>query len=167
MSTPTPALRIDLRDETSDDRAFVDSLVRNHLREAMGGLDAGPLLDLQLSSRAAMLEQTYPDLHRRIALAEGECAGILLTGPRDGATHVVEIVIAPEWRRRGVAAAILTRVAADAGATGRDVTAHIFVSNAASLALFGSLGFTLTTDPGAAQSVARLRTDSVVTRPMA
>lgn len=160
-------LPIELRPETPAEAGFVDRLTRDQLREAMGGLDAGPLLEMQLRSRAAMLEQSFPDLRRRVVWAAAAPAGSLLTGERDGALHVVEIQIAPDRRRQGLAAAVLAQVAAEAAAEARDVTAHIFITNAASLALFAGAGFTLSTEPGAAQTLARLRTDINVRSDMA
>lgn len=159
MTSQTSEPGIELRAERPDDAGFVDELVRGNLREAMAGLDLGPLLELQLRSRAAMLAQNFPDLRRRVAWAGASPAGYLLTGTRDGVVHVVEIVVSPDWRRRGVAAAMLAQVRAEARRSGQAVTAHIFVTNTASLTLFGRAGFTLTTTPGAAQAVARTAPD--------
>lgn len=150
---------IELRAEQADDAGFVEGLVRDNLRAAMPGVDLGPLLDLQLRSRAAMLDRNFPDLRRRVAWAGASPVGSLLTGTRDGAVHVVEIVIAPGWRRRGAGAAILAQVRAEARRSGQVVTAHIFVTNTASLALFRRAGFSLTTAPGAAQTLASASPD--------
>ena len=150
---------IELRAEQPDDAGFVDGLVRANLREAMAGLDLGPLLELQLRSRAAMLEQNFPDLRRRVAWAGTSPVGSLLTGARDGAVHVVEIVVAPGWRRGGVATAMLAQVREEARRAQQAVTAHIFITNTASLTLFRRAGFTLTMTPGAAQTVARASPD--------
>jgi ribosomal protein S18 acetylase RimI-like enzyme len=157
---------VELRAQAAADAAFVDRLVRDHLNDALGmaqGFDPGPLVDLQLRSRAVMLEQTYPALQRRVAWVGAAPAGSLLTAELDGALHVVEILTASEWRRRGVAASVLAQAVAEAGARHQDVTARIFTTNTASLALFASLGFTLDTPPSAAQAFARLRTCTGVT----
>lgn len=151
---------VELRAQAEADAAFVDALVLDTLRDALGlpeGLDPGPLLEMQMRSRAMMLEQNFPALRRRVGWIGAEPAAVLLTGARDGALHVVEILTAPDWRRRGVAAAILSQVAAEARAAGEDVTANIFVTNTASLALFAAAGFDLESVPGAAQATARLR----------
>ena len=151
---------VELRAQVEADAAFVDGLVLDTLRDTLGlpeGLDPGPLLEMQMRSRAIMLEQNVPALRRRVGWIGAEPAAVLLTGARDGALHVVEILTAPDWRRRGVAAAILRQVAAEARAAGEDVTANIFVTNTASLALFAAAGFDLESVPGAAQATARLR----------
>ena len=158
MSSP-----VELVAEADTDAAFVDGLVRGHLLAAMGGFDPGPLLEMQMRSREVMLTRRFPDLERRVAWIGAQRCAMLLTGPLDDALHVAEIIIAPEWRRRGVGAAVLARVAEQARAQGRDVTASIFVSNAPSLGLFSSAGFTLDLPPGAAQASARLRTGINVT----
>jgi GNAT superfamily N-acetyltransferase len=169
MTSATIAFPVELRDQTEADDAFVDGLVRGNLGGALGmpeGLDPAPLIEMQMRSRAMMLEQSFPDLRRRVAWVGVEPVAVLLIGTRDGALHVVEILTAPDWRRRGVAAAILAQVALEAQAQGRDVTAHIFVTNSASLALFAGAGFTLEVSPSAAQAFAQLRTDINVTSDM-
>lgn len=161
---------VELRAQTAEDAAFVDGLVRGHLGAVLAGapgLDAGPLLEMQVRSREMMLGQRFPDLERRVGWIDGAPVAVLLTGSLDGALHVVEIIIAPEARRRGVGAAILKQVIAEARASGRDATASIFASNTASLGLFASAGFTVDLPPGAAQATATLRTDIKVTQDMA
>lgn len=150
---------VELRPETAADADVVDGWVRAHLIAALGGFDPGPLIDMQVRSRDAMLAQRFPDLERRVAWVGEVRAGSLLTGPLDGALHVVEIITAPDWRRRGVGAAVLAAVAEEAQAKGRDVTALIFASNTASLALFAAAGFAVDLPPAAAQATARLRTN--------
>ena len=159
MTRHRSAPGIELRAERGDDAGFIDGLVRDNLREAMAGLDLGPLLELQLRSRAAMLDENFPDLRRRVAWAGPSPVGCLLTGTRDGDLHVVEIVVSPDWRRRGVAAAMLAQVRREARQSGQAVTAHIFVTNIASLGLFRRAGFRLTIEAGAAQSLARASPD--------
>lgn len=159
-----------MRDEGPADAEFVEALARIHLAENLGappGVEAGPLLEMQLRSRAMMLAHSFPDLRRRVGVVGEEPVAILLTAIRDGALHVVEIATAPQWRRRGVGAALLERIAAEARASGQDATAHIFITNTASLGLFSSAGFTLTTQDGAAQVIARLRASISVTSNMA
>lgn len=161
MASARLSFPVELREQAQADAVFVDGLVLDNLKTTSGlpeGFDAGPLIEMQMRSRAMTLNQGFPDLRRRVAWIGAEPAAVLLTGGRDGALHVVEILTAPDWRRRGVAAAILARVEAEARATGQDVTAHIFVTNTASLALFAGAGFTLEQSPGAAQASARLRT---------
>lgn len=169
MTSTTFPFPVELRAETPTDAAFVDGLVRGHLAEALGlspppGFDPAPLLEMQARSREAMLAGRFPDLKRRVAWIGEERTAMLLTGTLDGALHVVEIIIAPTWRRRGVGAAILAQVVADGRTRERDVTASIFVTNTASLGLFSSVGFALDLAPGAVQATAILRTGINVTR---
>jgi ribosomal protein S18 acetylase RimI-like enzyme len=166
MKYSRPLPEVDLRDADPADADFMEALARIHLAENLGappGVEAGPLLEMQMRSRAMMLEHSFPDLRQRVGQIGDAPVAVLLTAIRDGALHVVEIATAPRWRRRGVGAALLERVAAEARAGGQDATAHIFVTNTASLGLFSGAGFTLTAQPGAAQVVARLRTGITVT----
>ncbi|KQW81827.1 GNAT family N-acetyltransferase [Brevundimonas sp. Root1279] len=150
---------IDLRPETPADADAVARIVREHLSEALAGLPPemrdGPLLDIQVRGREAGLT-AFPDLFRRVAVVGGQVAGLLLLDPRPETLHVVEIAVAGVWRRRGLASALLARVVDEARATGRPATASIFPGNAASLALFGAVGFQLETSPDAAQVRARI-----------
>lgn len=159
MTSPTSRPLVELRPETAADADVVDGWVRGHLIAAMGAFDPGPLIDIQVRSREAMLAQRFPDLERRVAWVGEARAASLLTGPLDDALHVVEIITAPEWRRRGVGATVLAAVAGEARTMGRDVTAQIFASNTASLALFAAAGFAVDLPPAAAQATARLRTN--------
>lgn len=159
MTSSTSRPLVDLRPETAADADFAAALMREHMLAGMGGFDPGGLVEMQLRSREAMLSQRFPNLERRIGWIGEARAASLLTGTLDGALHVVEIITAPEWRRRGVGATILTLLAAEARVGGREVTASIFASNTASLALFAEAGFALDLPPGSAQAVARLRTN--------
>jgi ribosomal protein S18 acetylase RimI-like enzyme len=114
-----------------------------------------------------MLVQRFPDLERRVGWIGETPVASLLTGSLDGALHVAEIITAPDARRRGVGAAILRQVIAEARAAGKDATAFIFASNGPSQALFTSAGFTVDLPPGAAQATATLRTSIIATRDMA
>jgi len=155
-----------LRPETPEDAAFVDGLVRDYLAEGLEsgarGDAAGPLIDLQMRSRAAMLAAGFPDLQRRVGCIGSEAAASLLTATVDGALHVVEILVARPFQRKGVGGAVLALVAGEARARGQDVTANIFVANAASLALFARAGFTCDAPSARAQTLARLRTSTNV-----
>lgn len=149
---------ITLRAEQAGDAAFVDALTRGQLVEGLGGLMDGPLLEMQLRSRAATLAHRFPDLRREVARVGDNPVGSLLTAALDGTLHVVEIMIVPAWRRRGLARQMLEAVIRRATADARDVTAMIYVSNTASLRLFSACGFGLERADGEAQTTARLRT---------
>lgn len=152
--------RIDLRPEAADDAGAVAAIVREHLAEGLAGLPPehrdGPLLDMQVRGREAGLAAAFPDLSRRVAVVDGQVAGLLLLDPSGAGLHVVEIAVAGGWRRRGLASALLARVAGEARAAGRPATASIFPGNTASLALFEAAGFRLEATPGEAQVRARL-----------
>lgn len=56
--------------------------------------------------------------------------------------HINNLAVRPEWRRRGVASALLARVLADAAARGaRRATLEVRRSNEAALSLYRRLGF--------------------------
>jgi N-acetylglutamate synthase-like GNAT family acetyltransferase len=65
----------------------------------------------------------------------------------------VDIAVSPECRRRGVGAALLARIRAEAG--GLPLTARIYPDNGPSLAMFAAAGFRLAQADGSAQVAAR------------
>lgn len=152
--------QIELRPETPGDSGAVAAIVREHLGETLAGLPPelrdGPLLDIQVRTREAGLAAAFPHLSRRVAVVEGRTAGLLLLDRSGESLHVVEIVVAGPWRRRGLGSALLARVIDEAGTAGRPATASIFPGNTASLALFETAGFQLESAPGDAQVRARI-----------
>lgn len=74
--------------------------------------------------------------------AHGELVGYLVLSRYVDAWHVMNVAVAPPWRRRGVATALLRRVFESTRADARrGYTLEVRVSNQGAIALYERLGF--------------------------
>ena len=74
--------------------------------------------------------------------ADGTLVGYLVLSRYVDAWHVMNVAVAPSWRRRGVARALLEQVFASTRADPRrGTTLEVRVSNVGAIALYESLGF--------------------------
>jgi len=72
----------------------------------------------------------------------GEVIGYLVLSRYVDAWHVMNLAVDSDWRRRGVASALLERLLADtAGDTDRGYTLEVRVSNHGAIALYERFGF--------------------------
>jgi ribosomal-protein-alanine N-acetyltransferase len=73
---------------------------------------------------------------------DGTLVGYLVLSRYVDAWHVMNVAVAPAWRRRGVARALLERVFETTGADARrGYTLEVRVSNVGAIALYEGLGF--------------------------
>jgi GNAT superfamily N-acetyltransferase len=151
----------ELRDETADDRPFLDALHRGVILQAMGARadDIDPVMvslaGMQVRARDLAYAADWPDAWRRTAWIGPERVGAVITSEGPAALHVVDIAVAPGERKRGVGRAMLEAVLREADRAGLETTARIFVSNAPSRALFAAAGFRFHAEPDQVQGVAR------------
>jgi ribosomal-protein-alanine N-acetyltransferase len=74
--------------------------------------------------------------------ADGELVGYLIISRYVDAWHVMNVAVAPDWRRRGVARALLERLFALTANDGRrGYTLEVRVSNTTAIRLYERLGF--------------------------
>jgi ribosomal-protein-alanine N-acetyltransferase len=74
--------------------------------------------------------------------AQGELIGYLVLSRYVDAWHVMNVAVAPAWRRRGVATALLQRVFESTRADARrGYTLEVRVSNRGAIELYEKLGF--------------------------
>jgi ribosomal-protein-alanine N-acetyltransferase len=77
-----------------------------------------------------------------VAAETRELVGYLVISRYVDAWHVMNIAVAPEWRRRGVATALLERLFEVTAADGRrGYTLEVRVSNTGAIRLYERLGF--------------------------
>lgn len=97
------------------------------------------LIDLQYRARAAQVGRDHPDASNEVILVDDAAAGSLMIADDGDAVRVVDIVIAPDHRRRGIAAAVMAQVIESAG--DRAVRLSVWSENASARALYERLGF--------------------------
>ncbi len=77
------------------------------------------------------------------AVHGGEVVGYLVLSRYVDAWHVMNVAVAPGFRRRGIATLLLERLLEEtSGDPRRGYTLEVRVSNTAAIALYGSFGFT-------------------------
>lgn len=144
-----------LRPQAPADGPFLKGLFFTTSLAAMGlPGDAGlaPLLEAQHQGRERTYTSAWPDARRWVIEAAGAPVGSLIEAEVDAALHVIDIALLPSVRRQGVGRAVIADLQRQAKARGLPVTAMVVVSNAASLGMFRSLGFTGEAPDGEAQA---------------
>jgi ribosomal protein S18 acetylase RimI-like enzyme len=97
------------------------------------------LLELQYRARANQHAQDHPSATQEILVVDGSDAGMLLLAVDDAVVRMVDIVIAPAQRRRGIAECLLRDVITKAGA--RPVQLTVWSANVPARAHYEQLGF--------------------------
>ena len=100
-------------------------------------------LQMQFEAQDRAYRENHPDAACAILLVAGRAAGRLYLHETAEACHIVDISLLPEYRGRGIGAAILREVLRQAAAAGRRVTLHVEAPNPARR-LYERLGFRLT-----------------------
>lgn len=104
------------------------------------------LLESQFSIQSQQYAQTYANMSVHVLWRDGDVAGRLMLGEADGMLRVLDILIAPEWRGRGIGGALLAALLAQAGC---EVALNVAKGNPARR-LYERLGFRVTQDVGVA-----------------
>ena len=134
-------MTVAMRAETAADDAFVRQLILETVAEELGAaLWPEPmrshLLGVQCAGRR---HDSYGP--GRIISADGVDAGWVLLSGADAEIFVVEIMVLPELRSRGIGTAALRKILAEAFAQGRVLQLNVSVMNLAAIRLYERLGF--------------------------
>ena len=134
---------IHLRPVRAQDEAFLFALfcaTREAEVAALPKPQRESLLRFQYQAQSRDYAARFPHSEHSIVEFCGQAAGRLLLNREAGELRVVDIAIAPEMRRRGIASAVLKSLIAEAEATGMTLRLSVWHSNPA-LALYQRLGF--------------------------
>jgi ribosomal protein S18 acetylase RimI-like enzyme len=147
ITVPSPLGTLQLRPETDEDRAF-----RFHLfcesrppELALLPLDAAArdtLMRFQFQAQTLSYRTQFPDARFDIIELAGERIGRIVVNRPGTMTHIVDHVITPPLRNRGIGTALLQALMAEAGAAQIPVRLKVASSNDPSLRLYRRLGFT-------------------------
>ncbi len=134
-----------LRPVREGDRAFLVALygsVREPELALVAWDDAAKraFVEQQFAAQDAHYREHYPGATFDVVEVDGRPAGRLYVhrGPSD--IRIMDVALAPEYRGRGIGAALLRALVDEAEASGRKLSIHVEVNNPAR-ALYERLGF--------------------------
>jgi ribosomal protein S18 acetylase RimI-like enzyme len=137
---------VTLRHESPQDEPFLRSLIHATI---VGELEASQwpepmrshLLSVQYTARRQLNRAKFPEAVSFVVAADGADAGwaVVTTMPHE--IQLVEIMILPELRGKGIGTAAIRQVLATAAAAGKPVRLNVNVTNHAAIGLYQRLGF--------------------------
>lgn len=152
-----------LRPATIADTPFVRALFHADRAPQFAGVPQpllATLLDQQLRAQQIGYRQAFPDAEHLIVIGDGHAVGrIIVACAGEGdrrALHIVDILMIPEARGRGLGTEILTalgRTAVALGATSMRLA--VLATNLRARQLYDRLGFVATGDDGVRIAMAR------------
>jgi ribosomal protein S18 acetylase RimI-like enzyme len=97
-------------------------------------------LRMQFAAQQQHYAQHYPQASNDVILVDGQPAGQLHVARGEASIHIINIVLLPEYRNRGIGSSILSDLIKEASAAGQPVRIHVEVFNPA-LRFYERLGF--------------------------
>jgi ribosomal protein S18 acetylase RimI-like enzyme len=96
--------------------------------------------------QAAYFRAKFEPHRRQIIRVDGRDAGVLVVEVRPDEVYLGLIELLPEFQRRGIGAAIIGQLIADAGRRGLPLTLHVLKANKPARRLYERLGFRVAGD---------------------
>lgn len=136
---------ITLRNVTDKDRSFIKQLYRITREQEMAGTgwtDAQKeqFCLMQSMAQEAHYTNVFPEAVRSIILFEDRPAGRLYISDTAEEVRLIDIIVLPQYRGKGIAAKIVTDITGKASAENKFVSIHVLKGNTAKL-LYEKLGF--------------------------
>jgi ribosomal protein S18 acetylase RimI-like enzyme len=147
MTTQLPALT---RRETGWSDAAIRTILTEHLEfefAAMPPESAASLIEFQVRARIGGLGAGHPHARAWVIESAGHPLGYALVDERGNELRLVDLVVRPTARRRGVATSVLDELTARADASGSAVTLTVQPGGEAER-LYLRHGFTAAGDDG-------------------
>jgi ribosomal protein S18 acetylase RimI-like enzyme len=136
---------IGLRAVTPSDDAFLLRLYGTTRPDvAMFGWDAAEqqaFLRMQFDVQARSYSMQSPDSEQSVIMFDGGNAGRLIVDRSGSDISLTDIAVLPEFRGKGIATTIITRLQREAGRTGRSIHLSVDRMNAKAFQLYRKLGF--------------------------
>ena len=136
---------ITFRPETDDDAEFLYRLYASTREEELKPVpwsdeEKEQFLRQQFGAQTAHYRQHYADADYSIILVDGAPAGRLYLHQRPSDVRIMDILLAPEYRGKGVGTMLLQEILDRAAANGGSVSIHVEQDNPA-LRLYERFGF--------------------------
>jgi ribosomal protein S18 acetylase RimI-like enzyme len=146
--------RVTLRPRRPADEPFLRRLYHSVRRDEVAAAGLAPdfartFLDDQFKLQSIHFDRAYgAGMRFSLVMCKGSAIGRLYLHETDASIHVVDISLLPEWRGRGIGAALLREVQEQAATSGKEVSLSVDKRNRAQL-LYRRLGFVQAEDAGA------------------
>jgi ribosomal protein S18 acetylase RimI-like enzyme len=152
MRDAATAAGLGFRPAGDDDLAFLCRLYGTTRAAELASLpwsdaDKAAFVRMQFAAQHAHYTRHYPNAERLIVLHDGEPIGRLYVDRWRHEHRIVDIALLPEHCGRGLGAALLGDLIAEAEAAGKAVTIHVEKHNPATR-LYRRLGFVAVEDKG-------------------
>lgn len=144
-----PNATISLRPVEALDRHFLFELyAHTRLDEvaAFGWSDAeqAAFLRMQFEARQNAYRLQYPESKDYVVMRDDQPMGRLITDQSNDPIIIVDIAIAPQFRRQGVASHLIKNLQVEALAKDRDILLRVDKQNVGALEFYRNLGFEVT-----------------------
>jgi len=139
-------MKVSRRSETPEDEPFLRRLIIETVTQELSAW-AWPLpmrdhlLGIQYQSRRAGVKTQFPDGSSQIILANGEDAGWLFIADLADHIRIIEIMVSPGYRGKGLGTAILREILAAADNVRKPVRLSVNAMNNGAVRLYQRLGF--------------------------
>lgn len=139
-------MNVQLRAEIPQDEVFLQRLIAETVALELGA-DRWPepmrsqLLSLQIRNRRMGPRTGFPQGESLILVTAEEAVGWIFLANLDDTIHIVEIMVLPAHRSRGIGAGAVREVLGRASVAGKTVTLTVNVLNAGAIRLYERLGF--------------------------
>ncbi len=137
---------VTLRAERPQDETFIRNLILETIADELGA-SAWPepmrshLLGVQYAGRRQSFRFTFPNAASYVIEASGMDAGWAVVTETPQEIFLVEIMVSPECRNRGIGSAVIRQLAAEAAARRKPVRLTVNAMNSAAIRLYERLGF--------------------------
>lgn len=138
------SMTVTLRPECPDDEPFIRGLVLETVATELGA-SAWPepmrsqLLGVQYAGRRQSHGLNFPAAASRIIQADGANAGWILVNTAPDEVRIVDIMVLPALRGRGIATAVLRGIVAPTATV--PVRLNVYITNHPAIRLYERLGF--------------------------
>jgi ribosomal protein S18 acetylase RimI-like enzyme len=144
--------RYTVREETSADLPVVTAMYRETRQAEMAATgwpesQCRAFLDQQAAAQRRHYRSHYPGASFQVIEADGEVAGRLYLHETADDLRIMDIIVVPRWRGRGLGTRILRDIQARARARGTGASIHVEKNNPA-LRLYERQGFRVAGDVG-------------------
>jgi GNAT superfamily N-acetyltransferase len=139
-------MTVTLRPESPHDEPFLRSLIHATIAGELGASQwpepmRSHLLGIQYTARRQLHRTNFPEAASYVVDADGADAGWAVVTTMPYQIQLVEIMILPELRGKGIGTAAIRQILATAAAAGKPVRLNVNVTNHAAIELYQRLGF--------------------------